>query len=434
MEIIISERWGVHIPQTATVADPPVRFRDILEIKPFRQLWIGQSVSVFGDMMNTTGLAIMLFLVTHSPSLVALGLIAKAAPTILLGLVAGPLVDRFNRQRIMIMADIARALVTLTIPFFAYEWLPGVFIAVALVAAGSAFFNPAKQAILPNLVPEKFLVSANGLVSSSEKTMELLGYASAGVIAAVLSWAPLFVIDAGTYIFSAAMLLGVPDVFRRSGHRAVTVFQDIREGTRLILANRVLSATMALTTGGTLFYGMILPILVVMAYGPLRGGAVGYGLIEAAVGAGAIIGALAAPRTIRRFPAGMLIIWGTLGVGVTCVLAGLTTALWVAIVILFVQGVANMIYYVPVISLTQRQAPDHIRGRVMSTRFLLVQAGLLVGMAISGPLTDRLGAPLVFATSGILIICVAALGASSRSLRTATLREEVLPPVVAATG
>ena len=434
MEIIIADRWGVHIAPTVARIEPPVRFREILAIKPFRQLWIGQSVSCFGDMMNTTALAIMLFLVTHSPSLVALGLIAKAAPSILLGLVAGPLVDRFNRQRIMIAADIGRALVTLTIPFFAFQWLPGVFIAVALVAVGSAFFNPAKQAILPNLVPEKFLVSANGLVSSSEKTMELLGYASAGVIAAVISWAPLFVIDAGTYIFSAAMLLGVPDVFRHSAHRAVTVLQDIREGTRLILSNRVLSATMALTTGGTLFYGMILPILVVMAYGPLRGGAVGYGLIEAAVGAGAIIGALAAPRTIRRFRAGMLIILGTLGVGITSVLAGLTTALWLAILILFVQGVANMIYYVPMISLTQRQAPDYMRGRVMSTRFLLVQAGLLVGMAISGPLTDRLGAPLVFATSGILIICVAVLGASSRSLRTATLQEDVRPPVVAAIG
>jgi MFS family permease len=355
-------------------------------------------------------------------------------PTILLGLVAGPLVDRFNRQRIMIAADIARALVTLTIPFFAFQWLPGVFVAVFLVAVGSAFFNPAKQAILPNLVPEKFLVSANGLVSSSEKTMELLGFASAGIIAAALTWAPLFVIDAGTYIFSAAMLLGVPDVFRRSAHKAVTVLQDIREGTRFILANRVLSGTMALTTGGTLFYGMILPILVVMAYGPLHGGAVGYGLIEAAVGAGAIIGALAAPRAMQRVRAGMLIILGTLGVGITSVLTGLSSALWLAILFLFVQGVVNMIYYVPMISLTQRLAPDYVRGRVMSTRFLLVQAGLLVGMAISGPLTDRLGAPVVFATSGVLIICVALLGASSRRLRTATLHDTALPPVVAALG
>lgn len=428
LETIVAQRWGVEIaPQVAMLA-PPVRYRDVLAIRPFRRLWIGQAVSYFGDMMNTTGLAIMLFLVTHSPSLVAVGLITKAIPSILFGLVAGPLVDRFNRQRVMIAADIARALVTLSIPFLATQWLPGVFVAVFLVGAASAFFNPAKQAILPNLVPGKFLVAANSLISSSEKTMELLGYASAGVIAALLSWAPLFVIDSATYLFSAVTILGVTDLARRPLQRALTVFKDIQEGARFILSNHTLSASMALTTGGTLFYGMILPILVVMAYGPLHAGAVGYGLIEAAVGAGAIIGALTAPRAVRQVRAGILIILGVLGVGITTVLTGLSSALWLAILFLFVQGVVNMTYYVPLISLTQRHAPDYIRGRVMSTRFLLVQAGALVGMAISGPLTDRLNAPLVFVVSGFLIICVALLGASSRSLRSASLRDEIVSP------
>jgi putative nucleotidyltransferase with HDIG domain len=435
LESIVAQKWGVEIAPQLAVVEAPIRYRDVLAVQPFRRLWIGQAVSYFGDMMNTTGLAIMLFLVTHSPSVVALGLISKAVPSILFGLVAGPVVDRFNRQRLMIAADIGRALVTVTIPFLAFHWLPAVFVAVFLVASASAFFNPAKQAILPNLVPGKFLVTANGLVSSSEKTSELLGFAGAGIIAAAVSWAPLFIIDAGTYLFSAASLLGVPDLARRPARRAVTVLQDIREGMRFIIANRVLSATMALTTGGTLFYGMILPLLVVMAYGPLHGGAVGYGLIEAAVGAGAIIGAMSAPRAMQRFRAGVLIIVGTLGIGLTSILTGLSTALWLAIAFLFIQGVLNMLYYVPVISLTQHLAPDYVRGRVMSTRYLLVQGGLLIGMAISGPLADRLGAPVVFAASGFLIICVAALGALSRSLRTATLQDEVpAPPLTAALG
>src|SRR5438105_4395833 len=83
------------------------------------------------------------------------------------------------RQLAMILADIARALLTVTIPFLAVNWLPGVFIAVALVATASTFFNPAKQALIPNLVPPKLLVKANGLVVSSERAMELLGYSVA---------------------------------------------------------------------------------------------------------------------------------------------------------------------------------------------------------------------------------------------------------------
>lgn len=437
LEIIVHQRWGVEIPPAppspAPTAEPPIRYRDVLAIRPFRHLWVGQAVSYFGDMMNTTGLAIMLFLVTHSPSLVAVGLITKAVPTVLFGLVAGPLVDRFDRQRLMIAADIARALITITIPFFAFQWLPGVFIAVFLIAAASTFFNPAKQAILPNVVAPRFLIQANGLISSSEKTMELAGYASAGIIAAALSWAPLFLIDAATYIFSAATLIGVPDTADRASKKALTVLKDIREGAAFIASNRTLAAILALTTGGTLFYGMILPIVVVLAYETLHSGAVGYGLLEAAVGAGAIIGALAAARVAAWIPAGLLVILGTFGIGLTNVLTGVSGMFVLALCFLFIQGLVNMIYYVPMISLIQRESPDYIRGRVMSTRFLVVQAGFLVGMALSGPLTDRVGAPLVFVASGSLIMCVALVAATSGSLRRASLHDRVgAPPLKAA--
>src|ERR1700682_1443170 len=221
LEKIVAERWGVHLETSAAPTERSVAFREVLAIRPFRLLWIGQAVSYFGDMMNTTGLAIMLFLVTHSPSVVALGLIAKAAPTVLFGLIAGALVDRFDRQRVMILTDIIRAVLTVTIPFLALTWLPGVFIVVFLVATASTLFNPAKQAILPNLVPAEFLVKANSLISSSEKTMELLGYSLAGLIAAIASWQPLFIVDAATFIVSAITLLGVAD---RSRIQARTVW------------------------------------------------------------------------------------------------------------------------------------------------------------------------------------------------------------------
>src|SRR5205823_4209143 len=89
--------------------------------------------------------------------------------------------------------------------------------------------------------------------------------------------------------------------------------------------------------------------------------------------------------------------------GVAYALTGLLQSFAFAFVFLFACGIASTIYYVPLISVTQREAPDFIRGRVMASRFLLAQAGLLGGMAISGPLTDRLGAPLVFLTAGTLL-------------------------------
>ncbi len=436
LEKIVAERWSVQIaPQPEAARVEPVRYREALAVRPFRLLWIGQAVSYFGDTMNTAGLAIMLYVLTHSASVVALGLIAKAAPTILFGLVAGPLVDGLNRQRLMIMADLVRALLTITIPFFGLVWLPGVFIAVFLVATASAFFNPAKQAIIPNLVPSRLLVRANSLTSSSEKTMELLGYSLAGVIAAAVSWIPLFLIDAATYLISAVSLLGVPDTATRTRIKALRLGNDILEGAKFVLANGVLRSTMALTLVATVFFGMTTTILVVMAFETLHAGPTGYGLIEAAIGAGAILGAVISAELLNRARAGTLLLAGVAGVGLANVLVGFSRSLPLTMLFLLFGGILNMVYYVPVISVTQREAPDYVRGRVMSTRFLLVQAGFLTGMASAGPLSDRFGAPLVFVVGGLFLILAAALGVAFRSLRTATLQDEPsLPPVLKATA
>src|ERR1700694_1172432 len=124
LETIVAAKWGLEIQAAVQTKKP--QLRDLLGVAEFKRLWIGQAVSYFGDMMNTTGLAIMLFVVSGSASIVAIGLIAKAIPTLLFGLVAGSVVDRYNRQAVMIFADIVRALLTLLIPFFALHWLPGV--------------------------------------------------------------------------------------------------------------------------------------------------------------------------------------------------------------------------------------------------------------------------------------------------------------------
>jgi putative nucleotidyltransferase with HDIG domain len=433
LEKIVSDRWGVHI---ASQPPPPAvpKYSDVLKIRPFRSLWLGQGVSYFGDMMNTTGLAIMLYVLTRSASVVALGLIAKAIPTVAFGLIAGPIVDRFNRQRVMISADIVRAVLTVTIPFLAINWLPGVFIAVALVATASTFFNPAKQALIPNLVPPGLLVKANGLVVSSERAMELLGYSLAGIIAGAISWAPLFLIDAATYLFSAVTLLGVPDLLRTGASRQLRMMQDIAEGGRFILRSPILRSTMSLTAMGAFFGGLTVPTLIFLAYGPLKAGPSGYGLLEAVIGGGAIVGAVSAPQLIRGFRAGLLILAGVGGVGLFYALTGLSGSLAFALLFLFFCGAASTVYLIPLLSLTQRDSPDYIRGRVMSTRFLIAQAGLLGGMAVAGPLNDRLGAPLVFVTAGTLLVCAALVGLAFKNLRTASLNEEPAPPVLKATG
>src|SRR2546430_11021661 len=118
------------------------------------------------------------------------------------------------------------------------------------------------------------------------------------------------------------------------------------------------------------------------------------------MGAGGMVGALAAPAAMARWRAGVLILLGVIGTGIAGALTGFSQNIPAAAVFLFIIGAANTLYYVSMISVTQREAPDRMLGRVMSSRFLLVQLGLLAGMAVSGPLTDRLGAPPVFVVGG----------------------------------
>jgi len=429
LEQIVAEKWDVPVPASTL---PPVSlsdYRSVLAIRPFRLLWIGQAISYFGDMVNTTALAIMLYLVTHSASMVAIGLIAKAIPTVVFGLVAGPLVDRFNRQRLMITADLTRALLTVLIPFFALRWLPGVFIDVFLVAVASSLFNPAKQAMIPNLVPRASLVRANGLISSSERLMELLGFSIAGIIVAAISWVPLFLIDAFTYIVSAASLLGVVDVVRETATRGqLRLLADIRDGAAFVWRRPALRAIMSLSFFVAVPVAMTYPVLVILSYRVLGADAVGYGFLEAAIGGGAILGSIAAPAAIARYRVGRLILLGVAGTGLSTLLTGLSHNFWIALICLFGGGLFNMLYYVPLISLTQREGADNMRGRIMGTRFLLVQAGFLLGMAVAGPLTDRFGASWLFVGAGSVALAAALISLASRGLRDASLRDN--PPVM----
>lgn len=425
LERIVAQRWGVEIPAPPPTPHGPT-YGQLLSIQPFRRLWLGQAVSYFGDMMNTTGLAIMLFVVTRSAGVVALGLIVRAVPLILFGLLAGPIIDRFNRQRVMITADLLRAVIMVSIPFLAWHWLPGVFIAVAVAATASTFFNPAKQAIVPNLVQPNQLVKANSLIAASERAMDLLGFSVAGIIAATVSWAPLFIVDAATYLFSAMTLLGVPDLLREARRTQLRIVDDVLAGMRFVAHSPTLRSTMTLTTIAAFSIGLTYPTLVALAYRPLKAGALGYGLLEAAIGAGAAVGALIVPRLMRQYKAGILILIGVAGIGAAYALAGLLQSFGLALVFLFAGGAANNLYLVPLLSLTQREAPDYIRGRVMSSRFLVAQSGLLAGMALAGPLTDRLGAPTVFGAAGLILVTAAATGLAFKNLRHATLRDE--PP------
>lgn len=266
--------------------------------------------------------------------------------------------------------------------------------------------------------------------------MELLGFSIAGIIAAAVSWVPLFLIDAFTYLVSAASLLGVVDTVRAGAVRGrMRLLADIRDGAAFVWQRPTLRAIMSLSFFVAVPVAMTYPVLVILSYRVLGANAAGYGFLEAAIGGGAILGSIVAPAAIARYRVGRLILLGVAGTGLSTLLTGLSHNFWLALVCLFGGGLFNMLYYVPLISLAQREGSDNILGRIMGTRFLLVQAGFLLGMAVAGPLTDHFGASWLFVGAGAIALAAALVSLSSRGLREASLRDNTpAVPVLRATA
>ncbi len=409
--VVLPRQFGVNLSSLSAV--PKVvqpTFTDVLAHADFRRLWIGQAISYFGDIVSLTGLGILTYLVTNSAQLVVIAFLARALPTAIFGLLAGPVVDRFDRKRTMIWTDLLRAALALTIPVFAFSghlWLA--FGSVFLSAAASAFFQPAKQASVPNLLPARLLMKGNALISASEKAIEIAAYAAAGIIA-LWSVAMVFFIDAATFLFSAAMIIpiAVPAVVGLAkGTFLGSVLGDIRAGIAYLARQRVLAGLTLLTLAAAILATMIFPLIVVLAYQLDGGGfpkAEAYSVLLMAVAVGALAGSFAAPRAAARLRSGVAIVLGLLGMGVSLMAVGVTPFLWIAALAMLASGFANMIYYVPAITATQAAAEDAFRGRVMAGRSTVIQIGFLAGLSMGGLLSVALGTARVFVVSGSLLV------------------------------
>jgi putative nucleotidyltransferase with HDIG domain len=421
---VLQERFGVDLSSLPAV-ERPVRptFAEVLAHVDFRRLWIGQAVSYFGDIVSLTGLGILTYLVTGSAQYVVVAYLVRALASVPFGLLAGPVADRFDRKRIMIWADLVRAALAVLIPIFAFNhhlWLA--FACVFLSSAASAFFQPAKLASVPNLLPPNLLLKGNALLWGSEKAIEIGGYALAGVIA-LWSIYLVFFIDAATFLISAAMI--IPIVLPAaagitSGDFARGALADIRAGILYTARQPTLAWLTALTVTVVVLATMIYPLLVVLAYRLERGGipeTEAYSVLLVAVAAGALAGALAVPRLVARWRAGVAILVGIFGMGLGHAMVGRTSLLWVAAVALLVAGFTNTLYYIPAITTTQEASEDAYRGRVMAGRSTVVQLGFLVGLTAGAILSGILGVSQVFLISGTLLMVTALLAAVVPAIR-----------------
>jgi transmembrane secretion effector len=379
----------------------PLRHRD------FRLLWSGMCASLIGDGAFLVALAWQVYALSSAPAALAAVGIAMSVPTILLLLVGGVVSDRFDRRRVMLAADLARgvavgALALLSLTGLIQLWEIGV--VVVLYGAGQAFFDPAFDAIVPDVLPSEELGRANALDQLVRPlALRLAGPAIGGVLIDLAGAGGAFALDAATFAVSAAALLTMRARPRHGGERAASVAGDLREGFAYVRRHVWLWGTFACATiAYLLFMGpteVLLPFLVKERMG---GSGTDLGLVFGAGGLGSIACALAmGQRELpRRDITFMYVTWTLATVAVAGY--GLASAIWQLMIASIAFNALETAGTIVWATMKQRHVPGALLGRVSSLDWLISIGLLPVSFALTGPISSALGVRATLIGAGLL--------------------------------
>jgi DHA3 family tetracycline resistance protein-like MFS transporter len=386
----------------------PLRHRD------FRLLWTGQAVSLIGDGIYLVAIAWLVYDISNSPGALGLVGVAWTLPMVLTLLVAGVLSDRYDRRKLMIVADLLRVasvggLAAITLSGSTELW--HVVVLVIFYGVGDALFAPAFTAIVPDVVPQEDILQASALKELMEPVgLRFAGPALGGFLIAGLDVGAALVVDAATFAVSAvavSFMSPQPGV----GRVGASAWAELRDGFSFVRARPWLWATLL---SAALFllvsYGpfeVLVPYLIRNDFG---GGAETFGAIMSAGGLGGITAALLMSRfgAPRRHVTAMYVAWA-LSSATTAGFA-IAGAEWQLFVFSFVGFALNTVGMVVWNALMQTRVPSEMLGRVSSLDWF-VSAGLIpVSFALTGPMAELIGtkatlvgAALIGAAAGALL-------------------------------
>jgi len=349
----------------------------------FRLLFFGQAVSQLGDWFNAVAVYALLLDLTGSATAVAWMMIVQFLPMAIVGPMAGVVVDRVNRRRLMIAADLVRGCLILGLLLVRTRsevWIA--YVVMALTVSASAFFEPARTATIPNITSDEELLPANALSSATWSAMLAAGASVGGLVTAVAGRNVAFGINALSFFWSALFIVltrydATPRAAPRpAGILAFTGIADLVDGMRYVRRNAHVAALMCVKAGWGLAGGVLLLLTIFgQRVFPVSGGAAaGIGVLYGARGIGAGLGPIALrwilgqqPRMLRRSigPAFFT-------VGIFYVALSGAPALWIAAACVLGAHFGGSILWVFSTVLLQLEVPDRFRGRVFAAELAMV--------------------------------------------------------------
>jgi len=368
----------------------------------FMQVWSGQIISNVGDWFTYVALIIRIYSMGYGAVAVSGLLMCQMGSSLLVGLFAGVLADRFDRRRLMVVVDIARAALV-----FAAVFTHNLLLIYALVffcGAGAALFQPALSASIPNIVRRDQLGPANSLITTTYNLGFVAGPAIGGIIVGIWGVAPALVGDAASFLLSALLigLARVPQEAREVGRLDLrATWTEMVEGVGYIRRQVEIKAAVVGLLAVMGFAGMINVVEIYFAKDVLHAGDQGFGYMISGWGIGMVLGSLILGLVKTSWRPVTVFLTAVLLQGFGVGMVGLTHHLYTALVFLFIGGFGNGAQGVAALILIQQEAPDQIRGRVLATRRTMAYTGWVLSMAVGGLLAEVMSLRLIYIVCGL---------------------------------
>lgn len=387
----------------------------------YHRLFAASTVSNLGDGMFLIALPLVAADLTRDPTQIAAVTFALRLPWLLFALVAGALVDRSDRRRVMWIADVVRAVLVAGLALAVLtDQHSIVLLCVVGFALGIAetFFDNAAQTIMPSLIDDPDdLPKANGRLFSAETIANnFVGPPLGGLLVAVAASVP-FWINAASFLAATALIASIPGSFRAArtteGADAPrrSLRSEIAEGVRWLRGHRLLR-TLALLLGlMNLWFTAAFSILVLFAQDILDLGDVGFGVLGTSMAFGSVLAGVVTSRLERRFGPGPLLLAGAFGIALTQLAVGPLSNAWLVGLMLAASGFFAVLWNVVTVSLRQTIIPDELLGRVNSVYRFLGWGGMPIGALIGGVLADAYGLRAPFYVGGTVLVVASLVAA-----------------------
>ena len=381
-------------------------FVQTLQNSNFRALWLGQLISQVGDSFAILAVLVAVNELTKSTLALGLMVVSVTLPQLFFGLIAGVFVDRLDRKVTMIASDIARGLAILALlTVHTADRIYVFFIVGFVMGTVGAFYNPARNAALPNIVDEELLLPANALTQTGQVMATVFGPALAGLFIGWFGHAFAFIFDSLTFFVSAAAIATISIPFSNAETEkasARVLWNQLGEGLAFIKGHKTILNVLITAAVAMLGLGAITVLAVRYLDEELGIGPTGLGFLNSVQGIGMVAGGVLIGNFAADLQANRIVGVGMIVLGLALASLSVAPNFTLVLAAAFIIGLCMVSARTILATMTQALVPDEKRGRVESALNTLITVATMTSMGLAGLLGDPLGVRLVFFLAGLI--------------------------------